>query len=75
MNYCFHFAQLCIKSIDKDSLFRKTVLKSSDHIVSVNDILCDDMTPEQFAHVVSGLKDEITITVLRRKQRLSGMFG
>lgn len=66
---------LCIKSIAKDSIFRNTALRSTDHITRVNDIDTDTMTEEQFAHVVDSLHREIQITVLRRKQRLSGMFG
>jgi hypothetical protein len=66
---------LCIKSIDKQSIFKHSVLKSTDHIISINDILCDGMTPEQFADIIQALPIEVTLTVLRRKQRLSGMFG
>ena len=34
----WHWGYLCIKSIDKSSIWRKTVLKSTDHIIAVNDI-------------------------------------
>ena len=66
---------LCIKSIEKDSIFKHTVLKPSDHIISVNDILCEGITPEQFGEIITALPLEITITVLRRKERFSGKFG
>lgn len=66
--------QLCIKSIDKDSIFKHTVLKPTDHIISINGIVCDNVQADAFAHVVQELTNEITITVLRRKQRFSGMF-
>jgi hypothetical protein len=66
---------LCIKSIDKQSIFKHSVLKSTDHIISINDIVCDGVTPEQFADIIQALPLEVTLTVLRRKQRLSGMFG
>jgi hypothetical protein len=66
---------LCIKSIDKDSIFKQSVLKSNDNIISVNDIVCDDLKPEQFAQIIEGLPHEITITVLRRKERVTGKFG
>jgi hypothetical protein len=66
---------LCIKSIGKDSIFKHSVLKSTDHIISINDIVCEGLTPEQFADIIQALPLDVTITVLRRKQRLSGMFG
>lgn len=66
---------LCIKSIGKDSLFKHTVLKSADHLVSINDILCDEMKPEGFAKVMTELPQEITIIVRRNKQRWTGKFG
>jgi hypothetical protein len=66
---------LCIKSIANNPLFRQTVLKSSDHIVSINDIDCEDVTPEGFAHIVNELPIEITIVVKRGKQRWTGKFG
>lgn len=42
--------------------------------MSVNDIVCDNMKADGFAHVVRQLPREITVTVLRRKQRFTGMF-
>lgn len=66
---------LCIKSIDKESIFKHTVLKSSDNIVAINDIPCNDVTPEQFAGIIAALPLEVTITVKRRKQRFTGRFG
>ena len=72
---CFSFPQLCIKSIDKESIFKHSALKSRDHIVSINDIVCDDLSAEGFNHVVEQLPNEITVTVQRRKQRFSGMFN
>ena len=32
---------------------RKTVLKEADHIISVNDIACDEMTPEGLKSVMA----------------------
>lgn len=69
------WAGLCIKSIDSKSLFKQSVLKSSDEIISVNDISCDRVTPEQFAHIINNLPLEITIIVKRGKQRWTGKFG
>ena len=66
---------LCIKSIKRDSIFRSTALKETDNIISVNEILCEKLTAEQFADVIRRLPKEITITVLRRKQRATGKFG
>lgn len=66
---------LCIKSISKQSIFKKTALKETDNIVSVNEILCDRIGPEEFAEIITRLDNEITITVLRRKERLTGKFG
>ena len=66
---------LCIKSIDKDSVWKNTVLNPTDHIVSINDIECEKMSPEGFAQCINEIPGDITITVLRRKQRVSGRFG
>lgn len=66
---------LCIKEIDKNSIFHHTVLKETDNIVLINEITCDDMTAEQFARVITALPREVTITVLRRKERVTGKFG
>ena len=69
------WGQLCIKSISKDSIFKHTVLKSSDHIISINDIDCERVSPEGFAHIIDELPREITIIVKRGKQRWTGKFG
>jgi hypothetical protein len=66
---------LVIKSIDKDSLFKHTVLKATDHIHSINDILCDRLSPARFAHILNELPLEITIIVIRGKERWTGKFG
>jgi hypothetical protein len=66
---------LCIKEFDKNSIFKHTVLKEADQIISINDIACDVLKPEQFAEIIGALPLEVTITVMRRKQRVSGMFG
>ena len=66
---------LCIKEIGPESLFSHTVLKSSDHILSINDIDCDRIKPEDFNHIFRELPDEITIVVKRGKFRWSGRFG
>jgi hypothetical protein len=71
----WNWPMLCIKSIDKNSIFKHSVLTSTDHIVSVNDIECGDLKPPQFKEIIDALPLEITITVLRRKQRWSGKFG
>lgn len=66
---------LCIHKIKKDSPFSCTVLRETDHILSINDIKCDKLIrPEQFAEIVNTLQFDITITVLRRKQRWTGAF-
>ena len=67
---CSSLLIMCHKQI-----FKKTVLKEADHIISVNDISCDKMTPEGFVHVVNELPKEIHILVRRGKQRWSGKFG
>ena len=36
---------------------------------------CEDMRPPEFARVISALPHDVTITVLRRKQRITGKFG
>lgn len=66
---------LCIKNIDDESIFAHTALKETDHIIFINDIDCDRMREKAFAHVINSLPYDITITVLRRKQRVSGKFG
>lgn len=66
---------LVIKSIEKESLFKHSVLRSSDEIRSINDILCEDMSPESFSRVVNELDCEIKIVVRRGKQRWTGKFG
>ena len=66
---------LCIHKIEKGSPFSFTVLKETDHILSINDIKCDKLIkPEQFAEIVNTLQFDLTITVLRRKQRWTGAF-
>ena len=71
----WHWGYLCVRSIDKESIFRHTVLKEGDHITAVNDIECDRVTPEQFAHILTELPLDVTLTVLRRRQRVTGKFG
>jgi hypothetical protein len=66
---------LCIRTIVKDTIFALTLLRDGDHIVAINDIETEDMKVDQFAHIMTNLDHEITITVLRRKQRLSGNFS
>lgn len=66
---------LCIKSIAKDSIFYHTALKETDHIVSVNEIMCDRVGVKGLAEIITRLPHEITITVLRRKERVTGKFG
>jgi len=66
---------LCIKEIDKDSIFKHTVLKPTDHILSVNEIDCQELKPEQFAQILTQLPCEVTVEVRRGKQRWSGKFG
>mmetsp|Transcript_19907 Transcript_19907/g.25637 ORF Transcript_19907/g.25637 Transcript_19907/m.25637 type:complete len:244 (-) Transcript_19907:200-931(-) len=65
---------LCIKEISKQSIFACTVLKDTDHIISVNDISCKDMQPAEFAHVIEQLPMEIQIVVKRGKPRWFGGF-
>ncbi|CAB9511345.1 expressed unknown protein [Seminavis robusta] len=66
---------LCIKSFKSKSIFKTTALKEADNIVSVNEIVCQNVDPEGFASIIRQLPREITITVLRRKQRSSGNFS
>ena len=66
---------LCVKSIKEDSVLSKTALRETDHIVSVNDISCQGLEVEQFKEIIDALPFELTFTVLRRKQRISGKFG
>mmetsp|Transcript_4970 Transcript_4970/g.7092 ORF Transcript_4970/g.7092 Transcript_4970/m.7092 type:complete len:277 (-) Transcript_4970:179-1009(-) len=66
---------LCVKSMEKGSIFYHSALKEGDQLVSVNDISCGGMTPRQFAHVMDAFPLEVTITVLRRKHRWTGKFG
>ena len=71
----WYWGTLCVKSIEKDSLFKHSVLKSGDEIVSINDIDCQAVRAEGFAHIVNELPNEITIVVKRGKQRWTGKFG
>ena len=66
---------LCIKSIDPESVFHHTVLKETDLLYSINDILLDRVTADGFAHILDRLTNEVTIVVKRGKQRWSGKFG
>eukprot|EP00934_Nitzschia_sp_Nitz4_P001930 Nitzschia sp. Nitz4//scaffold39_size137210//34410//35183//NITZ4_003193-RA/size137210-processed-gene-0.56-mRNA-1//-1//CDS//3329550365//1930//frame0 len=65
---------LCVREIDPEGFFSHTVLRPTDHIVSINDIECENLRPAQFATIFDGLEREVTITVLRRKQRWGGSF-
>jgi len=71
----WYWGYLCIKEIKKDSIFKQSVLKETDNIVCINEIKCEDMKAEQFAQVIGALPREVTITVLRRKQRATGNFA
>ena len=66
---------LLSQSISKNSIFEHTVLKATDHILTINDIDCDRVTPEGFAHIINELPLEVTIVVRRGKQRWTGRFG
>lgn len=68
----WYWGFLCIKSIKEDSIFEKTALKWTDQITAINDIDCQEMHPEQFAKAVKELPYDVTLTVLRRKQRWIG---
>jgi hypothetical protein len=70
-----HHSFIALTCVAGNQIFKKTVLKEADHIISVNDIACDEMTPEGFAHVVNELPREIRILVRRGRQRWSGKFG
>jgi hypothetical protein len=70
----WYWGYMCIKSIEKKSIFKHTVLRTTDHIVSINDISCEGVTPEGFAHIIGALPLEVTITVYRRKERGTGHF-
>ena len=79
----WYWGYLCVRKIEKDSIFKHTILKSNDHIVAINDIQCTSsstntdncMSEEQFAHIINELPLDITLTILRRKQRITGRFG
>ena len=71
----WHWGFLCIKSIDDESIFKHTVLRPDDHIVSINGIECDRVGPAQFKLALDTLTKEITIVAKRRKQRFTGKFG
>lgn len=66
---------LCVRGIEEGSIFEPTVLRETDHIVAVNDISCREMRPDAFATAIDRLDSDITITVLRRKQRWGGKFS
>jgi len=38
-------------------------------------VKCEEMKPAEFATVITALPYEVTITVLRRKERVTGKFG
>jgi len=71
----WHWGYLCVKNIENNSMFKATALKETDHILAVNDISCEGVTPEQFADIVQALPREVTITVVRRKNRGNGNFS
>lgn len=71
----WYWGVLCIKQIDDNSIWSKTVLKENDHIISVNDILCDNMKEWSFEHIINELPNELTILVRRGKQRWLGGFN
>ena len=66
---------LCIKSIEKDSLFARSALKGDDVVASINDIDCNTVTPDGFRHIVQELPHEISIVAIRGKERWTGKFG
>jgi len=66
---------LCIKSIDKECIFAHTVLRENDEVVAINGVELSDATPEQYAELVNVLTYDVTLTVLRRRQRFTGRFG
>ena len=66
---------LCIKTIQRGSIAKQTALQETDQVVSINDILCDNLNADQVAEIVQRLPRDVTITVLRRKQRVTGAFG
>jgi hypothetical protein len=70
----WYWGYICIKSIEKESIFKHTVLKVTDHIVSINDISCEGVSPQGVAHIIRSLPLEVTITVFRRKERATGNF-
>ena len=66
---------LCIKEIKKDSIFSNTVLKDTDHMLSVNEISTEDMKDPAFHTVFNNLPGRhVQIVVRRGKQRWFGGF-
>mmetsp|Transcript_54647 Transcript_54647/g.132715 ORF Transcript_54647/g.132715 Transcript_54647/m.132715 type:complete len:335 (+) Transcript_54647:77-1081(+) len=66
---------LCIKGIERGSMFSYTALKMDDELERVNDIDVRNLQPEAFHRIIDELPYEVTIEVKRGKQRWSGMFG
>lgn len=71
----WHWGYSCIKELTKDSYWAKTALRETDQIISVNDIVCNELRPTAIERIIDGLPHDITVTVLRRKERATGKFG
>ena len=70
----WYWGSLSIKNIEENSMFAHTCLKMDDKIVSINDIVCDQMNADDFHRILDELPREVTITVKRARQRWNGDF-
>jgi len=72
----WYWGYLCIKEIGKESPLFPTVLRETDHLKAINDVVLDKVTPERFASALDSFVNQpVTLSVLRRKQRATGKFG
>ena len=57
----WYWTNLVIKSIDRNSIFYNSALKSTDQIISINDIVLENAKPEEFAHCFDNLSYDVTM--------------
>ena len=71
----WNWPYLCVRQINKGSIFEHTPVQETDEILAINDIDCSKMRTGTFATCVEKLPTELTITLIRRKHRYTGSFN
>lgn len=71
----WNWPYLCVRKINKSSIFEHTPIQETDQIAAINDIDCSKMRAKEFARCVSELPKEITVTVIRRRHRYTASYS